>query len=751
MGTPEEDAAELDALLARKAAIEEAQEAEEKLRATIAAAAKEAADAAKEAAASTKEAAELAAAAAEATRETTDATKATTVASEDGVKARKELLDILERERDTHKQIRQKAELELIDMEIAKKLGIRRLELAAKRREVQGKIYEEAQEQNKDNLKAAILEAKGDEDMIASAKKKYYAEQKILLLKQRGNEAQAEGAQSAKDMAGRFLGLSKDGGKMFDNLGDKAFGFVEEMGEMISISNLAEAGLTKVMEVSVALADAQDAATVSFNKATGQAGEYNAQIRGLERGMVNAGVSSAEASQTFQDLFTTVTDFSNMSKSTQTELATTVAMLNELGVSSSESAQSIQFLTKVMGKSTEQAAAQTRELFAFAQELGVSAAGMSADFIKMQPQIAALGDTGVQAFKDLQAQAKATGMSFDSLLSITAKFDTFAGAADQVGKLNAIMGGPFLNTLEMVATTDPAERMRKLSEGINASGLSFDQMSYYQKKAMTSAAGLNSEMELAMLMSGKLEDARGPVKSQADLEDLAAQTAEFNTIFEEMKQFGMSLAISFGPVVGFLKDMADKLTVMAPLIKIVIAALAGMAVVTGVMASIAAGFVAMAVGRALLDGGGAMLKGAIVSGAVLAGGALIGGGMGLASVMSDDGSTKSGKGFAKGGVTPGGPVMVGERGPEMVSLPKGSQVAANGSAAFNQQTAPPAATGGSAGPSAPPVVNVTVKLGDQELKQLVQSVEVQPYVNGQKSKLYDSMMTGVSQEIMKTA
>ena len=95
--------------------------------------------------------------------------------------------------------------------------------------------------------------------------------------------------------------------------------------------------------------------------------------------------------------------------------------------------------------------------------------------------------------------------------------------------------------------------------------------------------------------------------------------------------------------------------------------------------------------------------------------------------------------------------MVGERGPEMVSLPKGSQVAANGSAAFNRQTAQPAAAGGSTAPPAPPVVNVTVKLGDQELKQLVQSVEVKPYVGGKKSKLYDSMMTGISKEIMKTA
>jgi hypothetical protein len=821
----EDDNPGLDALLARKAAIEAEQAAEEKLRADRRAAAKETADASAATAAAAKETADASAAATAAAKETAAATAATaagaretaaatrdatvaatdaadasaamaasqretaaatrdaTVASEEGVKARKDLLDILERERDTHKEIRQKAELELIDMEIAKKLGVGRLELAEKRREVQGKIYEDLQQQNKDKLKQDILDAKGDTAAIAAAEKIYYAEQKILLLKQRGNEAQAEGAQSAQDMAARYLGLSKDGGKMFDNLGDKAMGFVSELGEMLTISNIAAAGLTKIVEASIALAIEQDAASVAFNKATGQAGAYNAQIRGLERGMVNAGVSSAEAGQAFTDLFTTVTDFSNMSKSTQTELATTVAMLNELGVSSSESAQSIQFLTKVMGKSTTQAAEQTRELFAFAQELGVSAAGMSADFIKMQPRIAALGDTGVQAFKDLQAQAKATGMSFDSLLAITDKFDTFAGAADQVGKLNAVMGGPFLNTLEMVTATDPAERMRKLSEGINASGLSFDQMSYYQKKAMTSAAGLNSEMELAMLMSGKLEDARGPVKTQADLEDLAAQTAEFNTIFEEMKQFGMSLAISFGPIVGFLKNIVDYLTESGPLLKIVIGALVGMAVaaalVGGAITAVAAGFVAMAIARALFDGGTTMVRGAIIAGAIIGGGVMM-----MGDAATDDGSTKSGKGYAKGGIvsgidpplvmvgergpemvtlpkgshfaagtsaSPEGMAMVGERGPEMVSLPKGSQVAANGSAAFNQQTAQPAATGGSSASSAPPVVNVTVKLGDQELKQLVQSVEVKPYVNGKKSKLYDSMMTGVSQEIMKTA
>jgi len=636
---------------------------------------------------------------------------------------------------------RDMAEEELEALRLAKRLGIDRLEIAEKEIDVRNKELALAQEINKAKLKNNEY----DKDKYKSAQDQYEQTQKQLLLEQRKNEAQLEGMRSAESAAARYLGLTKDGGKMFDNWTDKAAGFGKKMKELLTVKNLAAAGITKVVQASFALAVEQDAAAVAFNKSTGQAGAYNAQIRGLERSMVNAGVTSAEAGQAYADLFNTVTDFSNMSETTQMDLAKNVALLNELGVSSSESAQSIQFLTKVMGQSTGQATDQTREIFAFAQELGVSAAGMSADFIKMQPQIAALGDSGVQAFKDLQAQAKATGISFDSLLSITAKFDTFSGAADQVGKLNAVMGGPFLNTLEMVTATDPAERMRKLSEGINASGLSFDSMSYYQKKAMTSAAGLNSEMELAMLMSGKLESARGPVKTQADFEKLADQTKEFNTVMDEMKQFAMSLAVSLGPVVSAVKWIVDGLTTWSWLLKPIIA---GMVTMVALQKAHAIWTAQTAFWKSLSTGGATALMGAVAFAAAATG-------VGLAVSAANSGA-KSGKGYSVGsGATSGTDpdlVKVGERGPEMVSLPKGSQVAANGSAAFNRQTGQSADAGGSAAAaSAPPVVNVTVKLGDQELKQLVQDVEVRRYVDGKKSKLFDSMMTGVSQEIMKTA
>tara|TARA_R110000765_G_scaffold51881_1_gene104612 strand:- start:201 stop:737 length:537 start_codon:yes stop_codon:yes gene_type:complete len=178
--------------------------------------------------------------------------------------------------------------------------------------------------------------------------------------------------------------------------------------------------------------------------------------------------------------------------------------------------------------------------------------------------------------------------------------------------------------------------------------------------------------------------------------------------------------------------MLDGLTAMAPILKVLI----------GLAALWAVSLIPAAWAAAVASFGGAAVAGGIAMAAI---------GLTAYGVGSTMGGQSPGQ-FAVGtDAAPGGMALVGERGPEMVSLPKGSQVAANGSAAFNRQAAPPAAAGGSTAPSAPPVVNVTVKLGDQELKQLVQSVEVKPFVGGKKSMLYDSMMTGVAKEITKTA
>ena len=141
--------------------------------------------------------------------------------------------------------------------------------------------------------------------------------------------------------------------------------------------------------------------------------------------------------------------------------------------------------------------------------------------------------------------------------------------------------------MELVATTDPSERFRILKERIDDAGVSFDSMDYYQRKALASAMGLN-EQQLALLTRGSLDQIMPKPKSAEDIEALAKQTAQFNTLAEEMIQIGRAFAISFGPLISGIKTVVQA---MQPFIPYIIGAATALLVfnpaVTGIAAVIA--------------------------------------------------------------------------------------------------------------------------------------------------------------------
>ena len=123
-------------------------------------------------------------------------------------------------------------------------------------------------------------------------------------------------------------------------------------------------------------------------------------------------------------------------------------------------------------------------------------------------------------------------MEVSDVLSIVEQFDTFDTAAQSVGRLNAILGGPFLNSLEMVTTTDPTERMKMLSDAVNSAGLAFDDMSYYQRRALADAMGMDIP-QLALLMRDCVEQAVPTAQmSQAEMAKLAEEEQEFQTVMD---------------------------------------------------------------------------------------------------------------------------------------------------------------------------------------------------------------------------
>jgi hypothetical protein len=348
-------------------------------------------------------------------------------------------------------------------------------------------------------------------------------------------------------------------GKFLGRFGDN----VKKM--MANPLGIASGVISTVTQQSIQLALAQDAAAVSFARNTGQGVEFTDNIVSLERSLFQAGVTSDEAGRAVQSLFMNVTDFTEMSEKQQQVLGENVALLQELGVSSETAAKNIQFATKVLGMSVNQSARLQRELLTFAQDLGVSVDQIASDFASMGPQIAALGTDGVDAFRRLEVQSKNTGLALNEIVGIVEKFDKFDTAAQSVGRLNALLGGPYLNTLELVAETDPSKRFEILKNRVDAAGLSFDTMDYYQKKALASAMGLN-EQQLALMMRGRLDLIQEPQKSAADIEALAAQTAQFNTMMEELGQIAMSFAVSFSPVVTFFKNVLQFFGDLTPIL-----------------------------------------------------------------------------------------------------------------------------------------------------------------------------------------
>ena len=327
-------------------------------------------------------------------------------------------------------------------------------------------------------------------------------------------------------------------------------GFVDSLQRTFTASNLAVSSLTKAVEItaalvgaSFALAKMQDDTLVAFNKSTGAARLYGDELLDLESNMYHHGVSLEVASASYGSMVKNVKGLKDMSASSRADLAETTAVLDKFGVSADTTTQNFEFLTAAMGFSASEANDFSREMFVLAQEIGMPPAEMAQGLQEAAPAMAKFGSQSDEMYKKLAVNARAANMEVSQLLGIVEKFDTFEGAAQSVGQLNAILGGPFLNSMEMVQTTDPVERMKLLSDAANQAGASFDDMSYYERIALTEAMGLKDVSELALVMAGGFDETVPAIKqSQAELAAIAKQSADFNTLSEEMGQIMRSFA-----------------------------------------------------------------------------------------------------------------------------------------------------------------------------------------------------------------
>ena len=392
----------------------------------------------------------------------------------------------------------------------AKDLGVEELEVLASQIEALREINKEEAARLEKELgitAEGIKKGKVNKENIKSEK-----EMKDAVEKRRGLSADVvksnkEGAGLTSKMAKNLGMSSKFSETMSGNLvlafsqavtgrgTDKIKGMVQNLANMADPMNIAASILDKMIKNAIEL----DKVAKAFGSATGMAGDFTNQINESFSATVRSGVSMRDTGQSLQALATGYSKFNPNAEAMNIALTKNVAMLSKLGVSAGQTTKILDMMTKGMGMSEKQAINMSRSLITAGRNIGISATKMASDIQGQLPVLERFGDRAIGVFKDLAAQAKATGMEMSSLVSVAQQFDTFDGAASKVAGMNAVLGTN-LSALEMI-NMDYGERIRYMQQELQGIGANMDAMDPYTKQYLANAMGVKSVEEAQRLLN----------------------------------------------------------------------------------------------------------------------------------------------------------------------------------------------------------------------------------------------------------
>ena len=320
----------------------------------------------------------------------------------------------------------------------------------------------------------------------------------------------------------------------------KAFG--DGLKKNFSVTKIATAVVGKMAKESYDLLLVTNKINSQFRKDYGvQYGNRLAKsTMAVEQSLRRFNVGYEDTAKAVESLNVSVSDFGDMSEENRQALITDSALLQKLGVDNEEYAQSIQSMTKAFGDSVEGAQENMREMRLFSNAIGRSTKQVVKDFTAVKSYLAQFGASYEKIFRRMETIAKKTGAAISDLQGIALGFDQFEGAADSVGKLNALLGGPFLNTIDMLNTEDPAEIIMKIKDAFDASGKSVNSMTRRELQAFAATIpGINGDVEKLRTIFGQLDS--GMLSTADSINAVLEGTTDTTKSLEEQADASMSL------------------------------------------------------------------------------------------------------------------------------------------------------------------------------------------------------------------
>ena len=440
----------------------------------------------------------------------------------------------------------------------------------------------------------------GDENISMSEEQKaaFQAEKETredlvkAIAKQMGmNEQQTQGLLKSKKAIEGNVESTKKYAKASDNLfnsmrshvsflfADKTTGLVGGMFEFAASMKSAEGGLgtfgksffktfnftslatamvNNFTESTIGMVSSFDKAAASFASATGTGDEFTGTLLEMRQEGNALGVTFENSSKALQSLAENQVGFLGSSKAARKEMATQVALLDRIGISTDISAEMMNVFTINMGKSQGAAIQMTKSLVNMGGVLGSSQKFLQ-NFQDSLTDLAVYGPGAVDVFSNLAAAARAAGVEVGTLTTLANRFDTFAESAETVGRLNALLGSQMSSTQMLLMTED--QRIETLIQQVQISGETFAQMDRFKQKAIAAAAGISDMNQAQRIFGMNMQEYN---KYQQQMDRQAKMQENFNKAIEatiplqeKFSQFMAEFAIFVQPVADVVGSILD--------------------------------------------------------------------------------------------------------------------------------------------------------------------------------------------------
>lgn len=469
----------------------------------------------------------------------------------------------------------------------ARKAGNKKEEDARKEKikDLQRALAEEKQQKKINKVKKAAL--KDEHDAIkAKNKDEEEGEERSLENLFKGRKARKDLSEADEGMQSGLRSILKT----FTGLSDKGLGFFKSMLDFKNLMEDADDDMTgwqqvmsKVKDIfealggelaavgaavaAIALSTLKwmkdfDKAASDFRKNTGI---IDKGLMGVEQSIVNVqranirmGVSTEEAFAAQSALTGEMAAFTSMTDDAQQKVLQVTAVMGEFGVSAQTTAQIFNKFSKGLGYDADQLEKLSTQLMAISESLKIPPQIIAEDFNQASTELMKYGDDMIDVFKGLEEQSKQTGIGMQELLGIAKQFDTFEDAGNAVGRLNAILGGPYLNAIQMVYATEE-ERIKAMRESIQMSGQQFKDMNRFEQQAIASAAGIDDMSLAARLFGGTQSEFAETTMTMQEMQERAVKA---QAVWDKFGQIFDTIAIALAPLVDVLGFLADVLLIM---------------------------------------------------------------------------------------------------------------------------------------------------------------------------------------------